>query len=105
MNPLAVFLANTKLLALKADVAKLLAYIFTPPYASFLCRKVRPPVATHGTSISRSGSRRKFFADLERLHCAIAQVEERSANILLQWPAGLVGDWSLQDPADLRHFR
>jgi site-specific DNA-methyltransferase (cytosine-N4-specific) len=101
MNPLAVFLANTKLAALSCDVAK-----------------TRQALATVGRALSRSrrfkaddGERHQYLSkwftpevltDIERLRIAILERSGASADLLLAIASDLLRDWSLQDPGDLR---
>jgi site-specific DNA-methyltransferase (cytosine-N4-specific) len=101
MNPLAVFLANTKLAALSCDVTQ-----------------TRQALATVERSLSRSKilkadncERHQYLAkwftpevlsDIERLRIAILERSGASADLLLAIASDLLRDWSLQDPGDLR---
>lgn len=101
MNPLAVFVANTKLAALWSDVSSLRAEL----------RKITRTLSRRKAAEKSDGTRHAYLAkwftpeillDLERLRCAISEVSKPSAAFFLTTASDLLRDWSLQDPGDLR---
>jgi hypothetical protein len=101
MNPLAVFVANTKLAALWSDVSNLRAEL----------RKVTRTLGRRNGAPKGDGTRHAYLAkwftpeilsDLERLRGAISETSKPSAAFFLTAASDLLRDWSLQDPGDLR---
>jgi 16S rRNA G966 N2-methylase RsmD len=101
MNPLAVFVANTKLAALSSDVDNLRAEL----------NKITRTLARRKALQKGNGARHEYLArwfppetlsDLERLRGAISEVGKPSSAFFLTAASDLLRDWSLQDPGDLR---
>jgi len=101
MNPLAVFVANTKLAALWSDTSTLRAEM------SKVTRTLNRRKVTKTPDDSRCAYLGKWFtpeilSDLERLRGAISEVSEPSGAFFFTAASDLLRDWSLQDPGDLR---
>jgi len=101
MNPLAVFIANSKLAALWSDVSSLRAEL----------RKVTRTLCRRKVVEKSDGARHAYLAkwftpdillDLECLRGAISEASKSSASFFLTVASDLLRDWSLQDPGDLR---
>jgi site-specific DNA-methyltransferase (cytosine-N4-specific) len=102
LNPLAVFVANAKLLALRLPVAQLQEAL-----AAALCRFHERRGAGAPAEPDRLVYLRSWFApsildELERLRAAILAGDAPSASILLALASNLLRAYSLQDPEDLR---
>lgn len=101
MNPLAVFVANTKLAALWSDTSRLRTELRK------LTRTLNRRKAAENLDGSRHAYLGKWFtpeilSDLERLRGAISEVGKPSESFFLTAASDLLRDWSLQDPGDLR---
>jgi len=102
LNPLAVFLANAKLLALRLPVAQLGEEV-----KATVARFRAGQAAGDPADDARRGYLEIWFepqllAELERLRAAIARGDAQCAPVLLCLASNLLRAYSLQDPDDLR---
>lgn len=102
INPLAVFVANAKLLGLATPAAKLSAALST------VCEAYLPSIMNNDwmtdarTEYLRAWFNLDVLAQIEGLKNAIEQVDIACRPILLTIASNLLRDYSLQDPTDLR---
>lgn len=101
INPLAVFIANAKLAALRTPASRL-----RDAFATALTRwKSSAAVRTGGKErldYLASWFEPSILDLIERLRAAIAQGDPASTPVLLAVASNLLRDYSLQDPQDLR---
>lgn len=102
MNPLAVFLANTKIAMLALPASRLRDEAIA---TAIQCRFQPPPPI--GAGDERIAYLLKWFdkevlAKLEQLKCAIEKAEPACAKVMLTVVSNLLREYSFQDPLDLR---
>lgn len=101
MNPLAVFLANTKLAALSCDIPE------TRQALANVVKSLSYPSKVKADDDERLRYLAKWFTpevlnDMEHLRIEIQETAGTSADLLLAVASDLLREWSLQDPGDLR---
>jgi site-specific DNA-methyltransferase (cytosine-N4-specific) len=101
MNPLAVFLANTKLEALSCDVAQIRQVLITVWRTLSRSKKFKPDDGDRHQYLAKWFAP-NILADIDRLRIAIQEKAGGHTNLLLTIASDLLRDWSLQDPGDLR---
>jgi site-specific DNA-methyltransferase (cytosine-N4-specific) len=102
INPLAIFLANTKLAALRVPAEQA-----TGELRSVLSQFREAQIKSADASAERFEYLSSWFEDhildaIERLRSAILHVKPSSANLFFAVASNLLRDYSLQDPSDLR---
>jgi 16S rRNA G966 N2-methylase RsmD len=101
MNPLAVFLANTKLQALTVPAAALLEAIDGVLTRANKTKRLRP-LGDERTEYLQSWFSADELHDIERLRDAVLAAPPGARDILLAIGSNLLRDYSLQEPSDLR---
>lgn len=101
MNPLAVFIANTKLAALTCDTAQLRKSLKHVAAAMSRSRKVSASDSPRHEYLSKWFTP-EILTLLERLRFELQKEAEPVQNFLLTAASNLLRDYSQQDPADLR---
>ncbi|HRI50642.1 MAG TPA: DNA methylase [Pseudomonadota bacterium] len=102
INPLAVFLANAKLQALRLPVAQLQEAL-TAAVARFnAATPSRDSTADERLLYLRDWFEPQILDGLERLRAAISRGDSRCAQVLISVASNLLREYSLQDPNDLR---
>lgn len=102
INPFAVFIANAKLTAALTPAHDLRSQL-----SAALDRAKRADTPSRRKDEPREAYLRKWFTpevleDIERLRCAIGDVNDPAAAPLFAIASNLLRDFSLQDPNDLR---
>lgn len=103
INPLAVYIANAKLTAVKLPVADLRRQL------GVVLKKLQTinPASIKDKDSARSDYLSSWFTpeiyeDIERLRISIEEIDQSSVNVFLAIASNLLRDYSLQDPNDLR---
>lgn len=100
-NPLAVFIANSKLMALSADLLAL-GRAFSPVMRQKLARYERVEPTTERDRYLASWFPRETLECIEPIFDYAKGLDCASRHILLTLVSDLLRDYSLQEPADLR---
>lgn len=102
INPLAVFLANAKLQALRLPVAQLQEALNAAVARFNADTPWHGPAADERLVYLRDWFEPQILDGLERLRAAISHGDSQCAQVLLSVASNLLREYSLQDPNDLR---
>ena len=101
INPLAVFIANAKLLSLKLSAERILEEALSCVKRARSSRQT-PKVEDERGVYLASWFDADQLVNIERLQAAILMHAEESRDVLLALASNLLRDYSLQEPQDLR---